>query len=161
LTPDDESTDLGPFDRWPSGKGFDHNFGFLGGATDQYKPDLVEDNQHIKFDGRHLNAQLTDKAIQYISKQKAFAPEKPFFMHFATGATHAPHQVDREWSQKYAGKFDEGWDVYREKVFANQKKLGVIPANAVLPERNAYIKAWKDLPAEEKKLYARFMEVYA
>lgn len=161
LTPDDEATDLGPFVRWPSGKGFDHNFSFLGGATDQYKPDLVEDNQHVKPDGRHLNAQLTDKAISYITKQKSIAPEKPFFVYYATGATHAPHQVDKEWSDKYKGKFDEGWDVYREKVFANQKKLGVIPANAQLPARNEYIKAWKDLPAEEKKLFARFMEVYA
>ncbi|HEY8936265.1 MAG TPA: arylsulfatase [Cyclobacteriaceae bacterium] len=161
LTPDDEATDLGPFVRWPSGKGFDHNFGFLGGATDQYKPDLVEDNKHITPDGRHLNAQLTDKAISYISKQKAIAPNKPFFVYYATGATHAPHQVDKEWSDKYKGKFDEGWDVFRERVFANQKKLGVIPANAQLPARNSYIKAWKDLPAEEQKLYARFMEVYA
>lgn len=161
LTPDDESTDLGPFDRWPSNKGFDHNFGFLGGATDQYKPDLVEDNKHVKPDGRHLNALLTDKAISYLTLQKEIAPDKPFFVYYATGAGHAPHQVDKEWSDKYKGKFDEGWDVYREKVFANQKKLGVIPANAQLPARNAYLKAWKDLPAEEKKLYARFMEVYA
>ncbi len=161
LTPDDESTDLGPFVRWPSGKGFDHNFSFLGGATDQYKPDLVEDNKHITPDGRHLNTLLTDKAIDYISKQKSLAPEKPFFVYYATGAAHAPHQVDKEWSDKYKGKFDGGWDVYREKVFASQKKLGVIPTSAVLPERNSYLKAWKDLPAEEKKLFARFMEVYA
>jgi len=161
LTPDDETTDLGPFVRWPSGKGFDHNFGFLGGATDQYKPDLVEDNQHVKPDGRHLNAQLTDKAISYISRQKSISPDKPFFVYYATGATHAPHQVDKEWSDKYKGKFDDGWDAFREKVFAKQKALGVIPANAQLPAKNPYIKAWKDLPAEEKKLYARFMEVYA
>ena len=160
-TPDDEATDLGPFDRWPSGKGFDHNYGFLGGATDQYKPDLVEDNQHIKPDGTHLNTLLANKAISYISKQKKLAAGKPFFIYYATGAGHAPHQVDKEWSDKYNGKFDEGWDVYREKVFANQKKLGVIPANAKLPARDPYLKAWKDLPAEEKRLYARFMEVYA
>lgn len=161
LTPDEETSDLGPFDRWPSGKGFDHNYGFLGGATDQYKPDLVEDNQHVKSDGRHLNELITDKAINYITKQKALAPEKPFFLYYAPGATHAPHQVDKEWSDKYKGKFDAGWDAYREQVFANQKKLGVIPASAKLPERNDFIKAWKDLPEEEKKLYARFMEVYA
>ena len=161
LTPDDEATDLGPFDRWPSGKGFDHNFGFLGGATDQYKPDLVEDNQHITPDGRHLNALLADKAISYLTRQQKLAPTKPFFLYFATGAGHAPHQVDKEWSDKYKGQFDEGWDVYREKVIANQKKLGVIPATAKLPPRDSYLKAWKDLPADEKKLYARFMEVYA
>jgi arylsulfatase A-like enzyme len=161
LTPDEEATDLGPFVRWPSGKGFDHNYGFLGGATDQWKPDLVEDNQHVKPDGTHLNKLLADKAIFYLTKQKELAPEKPFFMYFAPGAAHAPHQVDKEWSDKYKGKFDEGWDVYREKVFANQKKLGVIPANAKLPDRNAFIKPWKDVPSEEKRLFARFMEVYA
>ncbi len=161
LTPEVETTDLGPFLRWPSGKGFDHNYSFLGGATDQYNPDLVEDNVHIKPDGSHLNKQLTDKSIAYISRQKAIAPEKPFFLYYATGAAHAPHQVATEWSDKYKGKFDGGWDTYRETVFANQKKLGVIPANAVLPERNDYLKAWKSLTPEEQKLYARFMEVYA
>jgi len=161
LTPDEETTDLGPFVRWPSGKGFDHNFGFLGGATDQYRPDLVEDNQHVKPDGRHLNALLTDKAISYIDKQNSLAPDKPFFIYYATGAAHAPHQVDKAWSDKYKGKFDQGWDVYREQVFANQKKLGVIPANAKLPDRHPLIKAWKDVPAEEKKSFAHFMEVYA
>ena len=108
-----------------------------------------------------MNALLTDKAISYVDKQRALAPEKPFFIYYAPGAAHAPHQVDKEWSDKYKGKFDEGWDVYRDKVFANQKKLGVIPANAQLPARNSFIKAWKDLPAEEKHLNARFMEVYA
>ncbi len=161
LTPDEDTTDLGPFDRWPSGKGFDHNLSFLGGATDQYKPNLIEDNKHVQPDGRQLNAQLVDKAISYLSYQQEKAPGKPFFMYFATGATHAPHQVDKEWSDKYKGKFDEGWDVYRTQVFAAQKKLGVIPAYAQLPERNEMIKAWRDLPAGEQKLNARFMEVYA
>ncbi|MFT4153521.1 arylsulfatase [Parafilimonas sp.] len=161
LTPDEDTTDLGPFDRWPSGKGFDHNFGFLGGSTDQYKPKLVEDNKHVQPDGRHLNAQLVDKAISYLSYQQAKDTAKPFFMYFATGATHAPHQVDTAWSNRYKGRFDEGWDVYREKVFENQKKLGVIPSYAQLPARNELIHAWKDLPAEEQHLYARFMEVYA
>nr|WP_293837096.1 arylsulfatase [uncultured Arsenicibacter sp.] len=161
LTPDEEATDLGPFDRWPSGKGFDHNFSFLGGATDQYKPDLVEDNQHVKPDGRHLNAQLTDKAISYLTRQRTIAPDKPFFLYYTPGATHAPHQVDKVWSDKYKGKFDAGWDSFREQVFANQKKLGILPANAVLPDRNSLIKAWKDLSPEEQKVNARFMEVYA
>ncbi|MCR6640999.1 MAG: sulfatase-like hydrolase/transferase [Sporocytophaga sp.] len=161
LTPDEETTDAGPFTRWPSGKGFDHNFGFLGGATDQYKPDLVEDNEHIKPDGTHLNKLLADKAITYITRLKSKAPDKPFYIYLAPGATHAPHQVEKEWSDKYKGKFDEGWDVYREKVLANQKKKGIIPANAQLPARNSLIKAWKDLPAEERKLFARFFEVYA
>ncbi len=161
LTPEDETTDLGPFLRWPSGKGFDHNYSFLGGATDQYKPDLVEDNQHIKSDGTHLNKLITDKAISYISRQKQLAPEKPFFLYYATGATHAPHQVAKEWSDKYKGKFDGGWDTFREQVFARQKQLGVIPANAKLPPRNPFIKAWKELSPEEQKSSAHFMEVYA
>jgi arylsulfatase len=161
LTPDEETTDLGPFDRWPSGKGFDHNFGFLGGATDQYKPDLVDDNHHVQGDSRHLTELLREKAILYISAQKNLSPDKPFFLYFAPGATHAPHQVDTAWSNKYKGKFDGGWDEYREKVFANQKKSGVIPDYAKLPDRNPYIKAWKDLPAPDRKVFARFMEVYA
>jgi len=161
VTPDEEATDAGPFDHWPSGKGFDHFFGFLGSQTDQYKPDLVEDNAHVTPDGRHLNEQITDKAISFIARQKKAAPDKPFFLYYAPGATHAPHQVDTSWSNKYKGQFDEGWDVYREKVIANQKKLGIIPANAQLPARNANIAAWNTLTAPQKKLYARFMEVYA
>ncbi|MDB4921515.1 arylsulfatase [Mucilaginibacter sp.] len=161
LTPDEDATDAGPFDRWPSGKGFDHFFGFLGSQTDQYKPDLVEDNAHVPTDGRNLNEQITDKAISYLSRQQKVAPDKPFFLYYSPGATHAPHQVAKEWSDLYKGKFDEGWDAFREKVFANQKKLGIIPSNAVLPGRNPNIKAWKSLSADEKKLYARFMEVYA
>jgi arylsulfatase A-like enzyme len=161
LTPEDETTDIGPFLRWPSGKGFDHNYSFLGGATDQYKPDLVEDNEHITSDGSHLNKLITDKSIAYISRLKKIAPEKPFFLYYAPGATHAPHQVATEWSDKYKGKFDKGWDVLREEVFARQKQQGLIPTNAKLPARNPYLKAWKDIPADQQKLFARFMEVYA
>ena len=161
VTPDEDATDAGPFDRWPTGKGFDHFYGFLGSQTDQYNPDLVEDQVHITPDGRHLNELITDKAISYIQKQQKAAPGKPFFLYYAPGAAHAPHQVAKEWSDKYKGKFDEGWDVYRERVLANQKKLGVIPSNAVLPERNPLIADWKKLTPDQKKVYARFMEVYA
>jgi arylsulfatase len=161
ITPDEEATDAGPFDHWPTGKGFDHFFGFLGSQTDQYKPDLVEDQAHATPDGRHLSDQITDKAIFYIDRQKKAAPDRPFFLYYAPGATHAPHQVDKYWSDQYKGKFDKGWDAYREEVFERQKKLGVIPANAILPERNPNIKAWDKLTLEEQKLYARFFEVYA
>jgi arylsulfatase A-like enzyme len=161
VTPDEDATDAGPFDRWPTGKGFDHFFGFLGSQTDQYKPDLVEDQAHVRPDGRHLSDQITDKAIFYIDRQKKVAPDKPFFLYYAPGATHAPHQVDRYWSDQYKGKFDQGWDAYREEVFERQKKLGLIPADAKLPDRNPDIKAWDKLTPDEQKLYARFMEVYA
>lgn len=161
LTPDEDATDAGPFDRWPSGKGFDHFFGFLGSQTDQYKPDLIEDNQHVQPDGRHLSDQITDKAIAYLQRHEKVAQGKPFFLYYSPGATHAPHQVAKEWSDQYKGKFDGGWDVFREQVFANQKKLGLLPANAQLPERNSNIKAWKALSPDERRLYARFMEVYA
>ncbi|RFM28189.1 arylsulfatase [Deminuibacter soli] len=161
LTPDEDATDAGPFDRWPTGKGFEHFFGFLGSETDQYKPDLAEDNTHVTPDGRHLSEQITDKAISYIAKQKKAAPGKPFFLYYAPGATHAPHQVSKEWSDAYKGQFDEGWDVFREKVFAQQKQQGIIPKDAQLPPRNEYIPAWKSLTPGEQKLYARFMEVYA
>ena len=161
ITPNYEGTDAGPFDHWPTQKGFDHFFGFLGSQTDQYKPDLVEDQVHVRPDGRHLSDQITDKAISYIDRQKKAAPDKPFFLYYAPGATHAPHQVDKYWSDQYKGKFDKGWDAYREEVFERQKKLGVIPADAKLPDRNPDIKAWDQLSPDEKKLYARFMETYA
>ncbi|MEH6307877.1 arylsulfatase [Olivibacter sp. CPCC 100613] len=161
LTPDQDATDAGPFDRWPSGKGFEHFFGFLGSATDQYTPDLVEDNAHVAPDGRHLSAQITDKAIRFIDRQKSAAPDKPFFLYYAPGATHSPHQVEAKWRDLYKGKFDKGWDDYRTQVFKRQKELGIIPKNATLPARNPYIKAWDKLSADEKKVYARFFEVYA
>jgi arylsulfatase A-like enzyme len=161
LTPDADTTDVGPFDRWPTGKGFEHFFGFLGSADDQYKPQLVNDNEHVRPDGRHLNAQITDKAIAYITRQHRVAPDKPFFLYYSPGAVHSPHQVATEWSDKYKGKFDKGWDWYREEVIARQKKLGIIPQNAKLPARDPRLKAWKDLTPEQRKLYARFMEVYA
>jgi arylsulfatase A-like enzyme len=161
LTPDEEAGELGPFDRWPTGKGFEHFFGFLGGATDQYKPDLIEDNRRVVSDGRHLNAQLVDKAINYISVQQRANKEKPFFMYIATGATHSPHQVDQKWIDKYRGRFDSGWDDYRKSVLAQQKKLGVIPMDAVLPPREGRIGAWKSLSRDERKVSARFMEAFA
>ncbi|WP_207535253.1 arylsulfatase [Desertivirga arenae] len=161
LTPDEDATDAGPFDRWPTGKGFDHFFGFLGSATDQYKPDLVEDNAHVTPDGRHLNDQITDKAISFIKRQQAAKSGKPFFLYYAPGATHSPHQVPDQWRDLYKGKFDKGWDVFRQEIFANQKKKGIIPANTILPDRNPNIPAWDKLNDKQKKVYARFMEVYA
>lgn len=163
VTPTEEVSPAGPFDRWPTGRGFDHFYGWHLGHTDQYHPNLYEDLNVIDIEPnkKHVSTLLADKAIKYIANQKSAAPDKPFFLYFATGAIHAPHQVDKSFIDKYKGKFDGGWDEYREKVFERQKKLGVIPANAVLPPRNPDVAAWNSLTGDEKKVNARFMEVYA
>lgn len=164
ITPLADLTPAGPFNRWPTGRGFDHFFGFPSrGSTDQWHTEFWEDTRRIKDqqNGKHFNEVLADKAIEYVSEQKSAAPDKPFFLYLATGAGHAPHQVAKKWSDKYKGKFDAGWDAYREQVLANQIRLGVVPKNTVLPPRNPGIKDWTTLSAPEKKLYARFMEVYA
>jgi arylsulfatase A-like enzyme len=163
LTPINEITSVGPFDRWPLGQGFDHFFGWHLGHTDQYHPNLYEDNQvtDIEPNTKHVSTLLADKAIKYIANQKSAAPDKPFFLYFATGAIHAPHQVDKKFRDQYIGKFDKGWDWYRQEVFDRQKKLGVIPADAQLPDRDPTVPAWESLTPEQKKLYAKHMEVYA
>lgn len=156
-------TAAGPFNRYPTGRGFDHFYGFLGGATDQWYPDLVEGISPVNLDHnkKHLNELLADKAISYIANQKSVDPEKPFFLYLAPGATHSPHQVAKEWSDRYKGKFDGGWDEYRTAVFKRQQGLGVIPKHVKLPPRQEGIKAWESLSADEKKVFARFFEVYA
>lgn len=163
LTPVADNGQAGPFNRWPLGRGFDHYYGFLPGATDQWHPELWEDNSKLNIEPNttHLNQLLADKAIIYIANQKSTSPGKPFFLYFATGATHSPHQVAKEWIDQYKGKFDMGWDKYRELVIERQKKLGVIPANAILPPQNPGVKPWDSLSNEQQKAYAHFMEVYA
>lgn len=163
VAPVDEITPDGPFDRWAVGRGFDHFYGFQLGHTDQFHPNLYEDRKVIDVEPntKHLTTLLADKAISYIASQKSVQPDKPFFLYFASGAIHAPHQVEKKWSDLYKGKFDKGWDWYREEVFARQKRLGVIPADAILPDRDPTVKAWDSLTPEQKKVYARFMEVYA
>jgi arylsulfatase A-like enzyme len=163
LTPVEESGPAGPFNRWPTGKGFDQYYGFLSGETDQWHPQLVDGTQAVDDDprGRHLNELLTDKAIAYVGKQRLDHPTQPFFLYYAPGATHAPHQVAKEWIDRYKGKFDAGWDSYREQAFANQKRLGVIAQDAILPERAPGVKPWAQLGADEKRLYARYFETYA
>ncbi|MEJ1238700.1 arylsulfatase [Chryseolinea sp. T2] len=163
LTPVTENGPSGPFNRWPTGRGFDHFYGFHPGATDQWHPELWEDQTKLDIEPnkKHVNELLADKAIKYIANQKSGDPNKPFFLYFAPGATHSPHQVSKEWIAKYKGKFDMGWDKYREQVIDRQRKAGIIPANAVLPERNPNVKEWATLSEKEKKVYAHFMEVYA
>lgn len=163
LTPVVENGYAGPFNRWPTGRGFDHFYGFHPGATDQWHPELWEDQTKLDIEPntKHLNELLADKAIKYIANQKSADANKPFFLYLAPGATHSPHHVAKEWIDQYKGKFDMGWDKYREIVIEKQKKAGIIPANAVLPERNPTVKPWDTLSEKEKKAYAHFMEVYA
>jgi arylsulfatase len=163
LTPVEEAGPAGPFERWPTGKGFGQFYGFMFGQTDQWHPLLVHNTKPVPEDpqGRHLNELLTDKAIQYVTRQRLEHPRQPFFLYYAPGATHAPHQVAREWIDKYKGRFDFGWDSYREQVFANQKKLGILPQDAALPPRDPGVKAWSALSDDEKRLYARHFETYA
>ncbi|MDC9824205.1 arylsulfatase [Devosia sp. ZB163] len=166
LTPAEQISAAGPYDRWPLGRGFDRYYGFLGGDTHQYYPDLVYDNHQVEppktpEEGYHLSEDLADKAIEFIGDLKQVAPDKPFFMYFCTGANHAPHHVPKEWADKYKGQFDDGWDALRERTFARQKKLGIMPKDAVLSRHDPDVQDWGKLPAEERKLYARMMEVYA
>ena len=162
-----ETSPMGPFDAWPTGGGgFEHFYGFLGGETNQYAPALYKDTVAIEPDktpeeGYHLTEDMTDHAIDWVRQQKALMPDKPFFVYFAPGATHAPHHVPKEWADKYKGKFDQGWDKVREESFARQKELGVIPPDAGLTPRPAEIPAWDDMPAALKPILARQMEVYA
>jgi len=166
LTPADQISAAGPYDRWPLGRGFERYYGFLGGDTHQYYPELVYDNHGVEpektpAEGYHLTEDLVDKAIGFIADAKQVAPNKPFFMYFCPGAAHAPHHVPKEWADQYKGQFDEGWDAYREKVFNRQEALGVIPKDAELSRHDPDVQDWKTLSADEKKLYARMMEVFA
>jgi arylsulfatase len=166
LTPSEQISAAGPYDRWPLGRGFDRYYGFLGGDTHQYYPDLVYDNHQVDppktpEQGYHLTEDLADRAIGFIADLKQVAPDKPFFLYFAPGANHAPHHVPKEWADKYKGKFDTGWDAYREAVFAKQKKLGIMPEHAKLSRHDPDVQDWAKLPADERKLYARMMEVFA
>ena len=159
-----EISPSGPTTRWPNRSGFDEFYGFMGGETNQWAP-LVYHNQtpvEVPRDPRyHFMADMTNKAIAWVQFQKALTPDRPFFMYFAPGATHAPHHVPKEWIAKYKGKFDKGWDVFREETLARQIKLGVVPAGTKLAPKPEAIKDWDKLSADEKKLFARQMEVYA
>ena len=162
-----QTSPMGPFDAWPSGGGgFETFYGFIGGENNQYDPALYEGTTPVEppttaEEGYHLTEDLADRAVAWVRQQKALMPDKPFFMYFAPGATHAPHHVPKEWIEKYRGRFDEGWDVQRERTFARQKELGVVPAETVLTARHDEIPAWDDMPDELKPVLARQMEVYA
>ncbi|WP_286535148.1 arylsulfatase [Variovorax sp. J31P179] len=163
-TPPTQTTAMGPFDRWPTGHGFDTFYGFIGGETSQYEPRLYRNTTPIEppHDPKyHLTEDLAQQAIGWLQQRRASAPDRPFFMYWAPGAVHGPHHVFKEWSDKYKGRFDGGWDVYREQAFERQKQLGWIPKDAQLTPRPASLPAWDSLDPKEKKFQARLMEVYA
>jgi arylsulfatase A-like enzyme len=161
-----EVSPVGPFHQWPTGSGFEYFYGFIGGEANQYYPGLYEGTAPVEpektpEEGYTLTEDLADRAITWVRQQKALMPDKPFFMYWAPGAAHAPHHVPKEWSDKYRGKFDAGWDVAREQILARQKELGVVPADAELTRRHDEIPAWDDMAAELKPVLAREMEIYA
>jgi arylsulfatase A-like enzyme len=166
LSPSVTETAAGPYDRWPLARGFERFYGFLGGDTSQWHPDLVYDNHQVEPDrtpeeGYHLTPDLVDKSIAFIADAKQVAPEKPFYLHLCFGATHAPHHVPREWADRYAGMFDDGWDAYRERVFTRQKEMGLFPSDTTLSRHDPDVPDWETLSSDERRLYSRMMEVYA
>jgi arylsulfatase A-like enzyme len=162
-----QSSPMGPFDAWPSaGGGFETFYGFIGGENNQWEPALYNGTTPVEppatfEEGYHLTEDLADHAVSWIRTQKALMPDKPFFVYFAPGATHAPHHVPKEWADRYEGEFSDGWDAQRERTFAKQKEMGIIPADAELTPRHAEIPAWDDMPAALKPVLEREMEVYA
>lgn len=167
LTPMRELTVAGPFDRWPTRQGFDHFWGFLAAEADQFNPQLTEDQSPTDFakpagrDDYTLTEAMADKTVAWIRSQKSVAPDKPFFVYFAPGATHEPQQAPKAWIDKFRGMFDMGWDKYREEALKRQKALGIVPQNTVLTPRPKEIPAWDSLSDKEKKVEARAMEVFA
>jgi arylsulfatase A-like enzyme len=159
-----ETSPMGPFDHWPTMQGFEKFYGFIGGETNQWFPEVFDNLTRVEVPSDpayHFTEDMTGKASDWIKAQKAIYPDKPFFIYWAPGATHAPHQVPAEWIEKYRGQFDDGWDVQRERIFARQKELGVIPADAELTPRPDAIPAWDDMPEELKPVLRRQMEAYA
>lgn len=164
LTPDWETSPAGPFDHWPTGRGFDHFYGFLGGETHQFEPTLYEGTRPVSRPpgaDYHLSEDLARQASRWMQLQRSIRPDRPFFVYFATGATHAPIHAPESWIRRFRGQFDQGWDVQRERTFASQKKQGVIPADARLTPRPDVLPAWDSLSGDEKKVAARLMEANA
>jgi arylsulfatase A-like enzyme len=165
-TPHNETSAAGPFDRWPTGRiiGFDYFYGFLGGESSQYEPAMVENLNRLPSVHRedyHMTEDLADRAVNWIRTQRALSPDKPLFMYWAPGAVHGPHQVPKQWADKYSGKFDDGWDAMRERVFERQKKMGFIPADTKLTPRPATLAGWDSIPETQRPFHRRLMEVFA
>jgi len=163
-TPANQTTAMGPFDRWPTGHGFDYFYGFIAGETSQYEPRLYENTNPVEpphGQRYHLSEDLAEKAVTWLRRHRAYSPDKPFLMYWAPGASHGPHHIFKEWADKYKGKFDDGWDAMRPRVFKRQQDLGWIPGNAKLTPRPDSMAAWDSIPETEKPFQRRLMEVYA
>lgn len=165
-TPEEQITNKGPFDYWPTGYGFEYFYGFLAGEASQYEPTMTRNTTQVTLHHNakkpyHVTEDIAQDAIKWLREQKAYAPDKPFFMYWAPGAAHGPHQIFKEWADKYKGKFDDGWDKYRERVFKNGKSKGWIPQNAQLTPRPASMASWESIPESEKPFQRRLMEVFA
>ncbi len=163
-TPEDQISSKGPFDYWPTGYGFEYFYGFLAGEASQYEPNLVRNTTVVteeKRKGYHLTEDIAEDAIKWLREQRAYEPEKPFFMYWAPGAAHGPHHIMKEWADKYKGKFDDGWDAYRERAFKRAKEKGWIPQDAQLTPRPETMASWASIPEDEKPFQRRLMEVFA
>lgn len=165
-TPDWETSPVGPFDRWPTGQGFEHWYGFLGGETSQWEPQLFRNTSPVEpprrpDQGYTLNEDLADQAVAWVGQQRSVAPDKPFFVYFAPGALHAPLHAPKEWIDRFSGQFGEGWDKLREETLERQKRIGVVPQDTALTARPAEIPAWDGLTADERRVYQRQMQVFA
>ena len=166
LAPRWELSASGPFRHWPLGLGFERFYGFLHGDTNQWTPELVSDNGFVDppagpEDGYHLSEDLADRAIRLVKDQHHATPDRPFFLYFATGAMHAPHHVGREWIERYRGRFDDGWEDWRRRAFARQQDLGIVPSTTILTPRPPWVQDWAGLSRDERRLFARMMEVFA
>ncbi len=163
-TPATETTSIGPKDRWPTGYGFDHFYGFLAGETSQWEPRLVKNYDHIEpphDEKYHLTEDMVDQALTWLDDRQAYAPDKPFLMYWAPGAVHGPHHVFPEWADKYKGKFDDGWDAYRTRVHQRQLEMGIIPPGTKLTERDEKLDSWDSIPENQRAFQRRLMEIYA
>lgn len=163
-TPATETTEIGPKDHWPNGYGFEYFYGFLAGETSQWEPRLTENYNHVEppHDPKyHLTEDMVARALKWLDQRESFAPDKPFFMYWAPGGVHGPHHVFPQWAEKYKGKFDGGWDAYRERVFKRQLDMGIIPAGTKLTARDSTMQAWADVPETERAFQRRGMEIFA
>ena len=163
-TPEDQISSVGPFEYWPTGYGFEYFYGFLAGEASQYEPTLVRNTTYVERpekENYHLSEDLADDAIRWLREQHSFAPDKPFFVYWAPGASHGPHQVFKDWADKYKGKFDDGWDEYRKRCFDRQKQLSWIPENTELTPRPQSLASWDSIPENERPFQRRLMEVFA